>query len=147
MNYGTACAKAPDALTWIDPMLEAFPGKYVTLNFGTNDGWAGSGDPTYYYNTMLALVDKVLAKGKTPVVATIPWPNNTGTWQTGIETFNTKITALYQARPQILRGPDLYTLTKGRTNLYRATGDPHPNDAGAAIIRTAWANTALGSVR
>src|SRR3954452_9338539 len=91
-NSGTDCAKATDALTWIDGMLDAFPGKYVTLNYGTNDGWAGNGDPAAYYTTMLALVDKVIAAGKTPVVATIPWPNNTGTWQTGTEAMNAQIT-------------------------------------------------------
>jgi hypothetical protein len=79
-------------------------------------------------------------------VATIPWPNNTGTWQTGIEAMNAQITTLYQARPQILRGPDLYTLTKDRTDLYRAPGDVHPNDTGAALIRQAWANTALTNI-
>lgn len=145
-NGGTSCARSYDALAWITPMLDSFPGRYVTLNFGTNDGWGGAGDPQAYGVNMGMLVDEVLARGLIPVVPTIPWPNNTGVWQAGVEAMNAEIERLYRERSDVIRGPDLYLLTKGRTELFREPGDVHPNEAGSALIRSAWADAAVVAI-
>lgn len=145
-NSGVACSKAADAVTWIGDMLRDFHGTYVTLNFGSNDGWGGSGDPDAYYRTMEKLAEIVVAHGKVPVVATIPWPNNPGTWAANTRKMNDQIRKLYKAHPEVLPGPDLYALLADRSELFRDTGDPHPNDEGSAIIRKAWRDMALAKI-
>jgi len=146
VNNGTSCAKSWDALSWIDSMLDAFHGRYVTLNFGTNDGWGGSGDPASYYAQMEALVAKVEAQGKVAVVATIPWPNNPGAWAANTSSMNEQIQRLYVEHPEVVRGPDLYSLLEDRPELFRSEGDVHPNDMGVALIRQAWSGAMLSSV-
>ncbi len=142
-NSGVACSKATDAVVWMGDILDNFQGKYVTLNFGSNDGWAGQGDSASYYRTMEQLVKNVVAHGKVPVVATIPWPNNPGKWASHIRELNKQIRKLYQAHPEVRPGPDLYRLLAGRSDLFRSAGDPHPNEQGSAAIRKAWRDAAL----
>lgn len=146
-NAAMSCTKAADAMVWIDSFLNAFPGKYVTLNFGTNDSWNASGDPNGYSSTMQSLINKIKAKGKIAVISTIPWPNNAGGWPANVEAMNAKILQLYTANPDsVIPGPDLYTLTKGKTNYYRGTGDVHFNDLGSSVARKAWADAALANI-
>ena len=52
---------------------------------------------------------------------------------------NEQIRRLYREHPDVVAGPDLYPLVEGRPELFRGTGDPHPNAAGNAVIRHAWA--------
>jgi lysophospholipase L1-like esterase len=146
MNAAMACTKSTDALAWVDGILNDFQGKYVTLNFGTNDSWAGAGDPASYKSTMQQLINKVTAKGMTPVISTIPWPNNGGAWQAQVEAFNVKISELYNENPSVIAGPDLYTLTKGKTNIYNGVGDVHFNGMGGALARNAWADAVVKNV-
>jgi GDSL-like Lipase/Acylhydrolase family len=117
------------ALGIIDARLAAFPGRYVVLAYGTNDG-----DATSYRTNMTTLVNKIIAAGKTPVIPTVPW---TSTRNTTIA-LNAVIADLYAAYPQVLRGPDLYGLTEGRTD-YIPSGDVHPTDTGRAAIVAAYA--------
>lgn len=140
-NAGMDCTKSTDMAAAFDRLIALYPGKYVALGFGTNDSWQGAGDPQAYYNTMAGMVTKLVAAGKTPVIATIPWPDNGGTWDTQVQAFNTKIQALYVAFPQIVHGPDLYTLTKGQTAWFENAGNVHPNASGTMAYRKAWAAT------
>ncbi len=140
-NNGVPCSKASDALTWIDPMLDEFHGKYVTLNFGTNDGWGGQGDLQDFYDSMTQLVKKVQSSGRVAVIPTITWPNNPGLWDAHVQKMNDQIRKLYTANPKVIPGPDLYRLVEGRPELYKSAGDVHFNDAGSALLRQAWAAT------
>ena len=126
--------------------LDDFPGKYVTLNFGTNDGWGGYVDPDGYYWAMESLIDKVTERSKIPVIATIPWPNNEGDWEVGIEVLNDQIRGLYKEHPEVVRGPDLYSVTKDRPELFGGPGDVHPNGEGVAVMMKSWAESALNNV-
>jgi len=146
MNAAMSCTRSSDALVWIDGLLANFHGRYVTLNFGTNDSWAGYGNPDDYKVTMQTLINKITAKGMTPVISTIPWPNNGGSWQAQVEEFNAKIIQLYDENPQVLRGPDLYTITKNKPNLYGGSGDVHFNGTGGATARNAWAEAAVNVI-
>lgn len=148
-NNGVPCSKSGDALVWIDEMLEGFHGRYVTLNYGGNDGYGGQGGEAglkAYYEHMEDLIAKVTDLGMVPVIPTITWPNNPGAWDRQIQKLNDQIRRLYKAHPEVIPGPDLYTLLKGRTELYRGAGDVHLNDQGSALIREAWAETLLGTV-
>lgn len=145
-NNGVPCSKASDALTWIDQMLDDFYGQYVTLNFGTNDGWQGQGDVDDYRKTMETLVAKVQSRGLVAVLPTIPWPNNAGRWAEHIEKMNDAIRQIYADNPDVVRGPDLYALLEDHPELFGNAGDPHPNEQGSALIRQAWAKAILENV-
>jgi hypothetical protein len=117
------------ALAAIDETLRDFPGRFVTLNYGTND------HANDYH--MEELVQKVLAAGKIPVVPHMPWSDTSGIQTEGPQ-INAIIDGLYQKYPEILHGPDLWTVFTDRTDLI-PSGDVHPNAAGAEVLRKAWA--------
>ncbi|MFO0615689.1 MAG: SGNH/GDSL hydrolase family protein [Polyangiaceae bacterium] len=120
---GTSTASA---VSVIDKTIADFPGRFVVLAYGTND----------HANDfhMEELVAKVLAAGKTPVVPRMPWSQGSPEGQQ----INALIDALYVAHPEIVRGPDLWAVFEGRTDLIPA-GDVHPNAAGQEELRKAWA--------
>ena len=111
----------------IDARLANFPGRYVVLAYGTNDS-----SSSFH---MEALVQKVIAAGKTPVVPHVPWSN---TKAADLALMNTAIDGLYAKYPQILRGPDLWALTLNRTD-YIPSGDVHPTESGKSAFRAAYA--------
>jgi hypothetical protein len=123
-----------------------FPGKYVTLNLGTNDLWNGAGDVNAYYNDMQTLANKVIAAGKIPVIPHIPWPNNGGSWDTIVQAGNAKIDQLIASNSKIVRGPDLYAAYKGHSEYFVSSGDVHPNAVGVAIARQQWASAMMTNV-
>lgn len=138
-NNGVSCVYASGAVNFIDQMLDEFHGKYVGLALGGNDGYGGQGDPEQYYSSLEQLVAKVEARGMVPMVATITWPNNGGAWDAKIQALNDQVRRLYQEHPEVLQGPDAYSLLQGRTELYQGDGNVHPNEAGSALLRQAWA--------
>jgi hypothetical protein len=47
--------------------------------------------------------------------------------------------------PGVVRGPDLWATFKDQTSLFNSDG-LHPNDAGIAAYRKAWANAMVKAV-
>ena len=126
IEAGIGGASTETALDTIDARLAEFPGRYVVLGYGTNDHVA-----TFQ---MEALVQKVIAAGKTPVVPHVPWSDQKlveGPQQNAI------IDGLYQKYPQILPGPDLWTLLANTA--YVPSGDVHPTGAGQEVILDGYA--------
>jgi hypothetical protein len=121
-NTNTALAAIQDTMT-------DFPGRFVTLNYGTND------HPTDFH--MDELVQAVIAAGKVPVVPHMPW-SATAAIQTSGPDINQQIDALYVKYPAILHGPDLWAAFTNRPDLIPAT-DIHPNTAGQEEFRKQWA--------
>ena len=120
----------------IDGFLADFPGRYFGISLGTND--APGNDPPAYLANMTLLVDKVLAAGKIPVVPTIPYTGEPPTRHPRVQRSDPALYATYGAR--LLQGPDLYTVIyDGRATMFDNPTDLHPNAAGNAAIRQAWA--------
>ena len=117
------------ALPVIDETMQYFPGRFVVLAYGTNNH-ARDFD-------MEPLIQKVLVAGKIPVVPHVPW-SDTANIQTDGPLMNQAIDALYEKYPQILRGPDFWSVFEGRTDLI-PSGDIHPNQAGQEELRKQWA--------
>ena len=134
--------KSSTALEAIDRYLANFPGRYVGLSLGTNDG-----DPTTYRAAMNGLIEKVLAASKIPVLPTIPYTGEPGHALTTGK-LNAAIESLYATYgKRLVRGPDLYaTLFAGRSTMFDKPDDLHPNAAGNAAIRRAWADAMVKSV-
>ena len=123
---GTSTVTAQDV---IDDNLRYFPGRFVTLNYGTNNH-ASDFD-------MEPLIQKVLAAGKIPVIPLMPWSSGAMVQAEG-PVINAAIEALYLKYPQIIHGPDMWMVFKDRPDLIPA-GDVHPNSDGQAEWRKQWA--------
>ena len=144
-----------DAANMFGTWFPMFPGRYVPLAYGTNDvGWYGSDptiSPTTFYNNMAGMVQAVIAAGKVPLIPKIPWgcTSQIGTYG---PVFNQQIDALYNAYPQIVRGPDLWAFFQANPNLINKTapnGDAdcvHPTADGYIALRQQWVNTAIARV-
>ncbi len=128
ISDGIGGTQTTSAASIIAGRLASFSGKYVVLGYGTNDGENG------YQARMESLVQAVIAAGKTPVVPHMPWSNT----KTG-STINQQIDNLYAQYPQILHGPDFWTIFLNRTDLI-PSGDVHPTAAGNEVWRQSWAN-------
>lgn len=141
-NAGIPGWTAADMIGPLGGWIAAFPGRYVTLNLGTNDA-AGTA-PAQYYRNMAQLVETVLGAGKVPVVPTIPYAHS-GTHKANIPALNRKLQELYAAYPRIVPGPDLYGYFKDHPELLAADG-LHPSSQGCAAYRKLWAEMARGAV-
>jgi hypothetical protein len=90
-------------------------------------------------------VTKTIAAGKVPVVPTIPWPNESASWQQNVANFNAQIQKLYANYPQVVRGPDLWSFFKANPSLIGAN-DVHPTGAGYTAYRQQWVNAMVAAV-
>jgi lysophospholipase L1-like esterase len=124
---GTNTVTAQDI---IDSNLSFFPGRFVVLAYGTNDGAAN-----YQMET---LVQRVIAAGKTPVVPHILWSATTQIQAIG-PSINAQIDALYAKYPAILPGPDLWGHFQGHTEWVPAD-NIHVNTDGQEELRKQWAS-------
>jgi lysophospholipase L1-like esterase len=130
------------ALATIDAFLANFPGRFVGLPLGTNDT-----DPEAYRTAMTGLIDRVLAAGKRPILPTIPYTGEPAHLPL-IQKFNAVVHELYTwYGGRLVVGPDLYqVLYDGRATMFDQPNDLHPNEAGNAAIRKAWADAMVARV-
>ncbi|HEU4966131.1 MAG TPA: chitobiase/beta-hexosaminidase C-terminal domain-containing protein [Candidatus Saccharimonadales bacterium] len=134
-----------DALTNIGTWLPLFPGKFVALNYGTNDANSNL-SPATFYSDMATMVQDIIAAGKVPIVPTIPW-GCTANLTANVPTFNTEIQALYAAYPQIIKGPDLYTYFLNNQAYISGADCIHPNATGGwTAYRAQWAQAMASTV-
>ena len=140
---GIGYLTSSDGAMYINTWLSLFPGKYVGLSYGTNDA-NGCTDPNIYYSNYVTMVQAVLRVGKIPVVPTVPWGRTSAIQKCGPGLVQ-KIEALYQAFPQIIHGPDLWTFFKTHQNLI-SNDNIHPNEQGMGACRQQWANQMLSVV-
>jgi lysophospholipase L1-like esterase len=141
-NGGIGHLSSKDGVTYLPTWLAVFPGKFVGLSYGTNDSWGcpASAAPTVLTNDN-AMIKMVIAAGKTPILPTMIWSTRPDIQQCA-EAINQEIQQLYQQYPQVVKGPDLYTLFQGHPEYF--TDGITPNAAGSAIYRLAWAQTIRG---
>ena len=141
IEYGVGGTQASAAPSELPTVLQWFIGKYVTLNFGTNQ----SGTPQEFLSAMESAVQMVIAGGHIPVIPTIPYPNTNACQNMAVEAENATLPMLFQDYPQALPGPDLWTLFMQHPE-YTMGSAPHPNDAGKAAYVQAWADWIAQSV-
>lgn len=109
----------------VDALLEPFQGRYVAISYGTND--ANTNGPLQpaqvdgYYRNLLRVVDAVQARGLVAVVPSTPWGCASNGWLgTNAQTLNNYVAAhLWTDRPEVVRGPDLWTFYRQNPGLLR----------------------------
>jgi lysophospholipase L1-like esterase len=140
---GIGYLTSADGAQYLSTWLALFPGKYVGLSYGTNDA-NGCVSATSFYQNYVKMVQAVLAAGKIPVIPHIPW-GRTSNIQNCAPGLNARIDALYQAYPQIIKGPDLWAYFQAHQSLI-SSDNIHPSDTGFGAYRQQWANTMLTEV-
>jgi hypothetical protein len=152
-NGGMGGFKASDmvANNYLATWLPLFSGKYVGLNFGTNDANAGGSPVSSFLSNMTTLVQAVLAAGKVPVIhKTICWGSAAGIQANG-PTINSALASLFASYPSIIVGPDLWAYFSANQSLI-SNDQIHPTDPalsqgnGYIAYRQQWANALLSSV-
>jgi endoglucanase len=146
-NGGIGGLTSAQGAAKINQWLALFPGRYVSLAYGTNDANNAAAGSTAiaqpFHDNLSAMVRAVLAAGKVPVVPTIPWGRTTNL-QANVPVLNAEIAMLRAEIPQIVAGPDLYTYFEAHRSLI--SGDNiHPSwDSGYSGLRRQWANFIAG---
>ncbi len=143
-NGGIGGIKSSHGAENIEKWLDMFPGKYVSIAYGTNDSWGNQTGAEKYYENTAFMVEEVLERGKIPVVPKIPYSLETGV-STYLDDYNAMIDKIYETYPEVIKGPDFYTLLKENPEYLSADG-VHPNDDGYAFMRKTWAETMYKSV-
>jgi lysophospholipase L1-like esterase len=111
---GSALETSPYGISVIRKWLEDFPTvKYVGLSYGTNDASRNIPAATYCSN-MQALVQEVIAAGKTPIVSTIVASPSTDV-QANAPRMNACLVKLKNKYPAIIEGPDFWSLFQGHS--------------------------------
>jgi lysophospholipase L1-like esterase len=136
---------ATDALRHInqDHFLDLNPDlTHVAIGYGTNDSWGNKNPVTVGFEaTMDAVVSAVIAAGRVPILARIPYAcePDTATKHTTIPRFNEIIDRL-QAKYNLPCGPDLYSYFAAHPD--QLADCVHPNSAGYKVMNQLWADAA-----
>ncbi len=147
-NGGIEGLLSADGAAHINTWLKLFPGRYVSLGYGTNDALTSPGDASVirpFHDNMVAMVKAVLAAGKVPVIPTIPWGSDSSL-RANVPMLNNQIAQIRAAYPQVVGGADLYAYYQAHPNLISSDGI-HPSwDAGYAAYRQVWADWAASTI-
>lgn len=136
INGGTGFMIVERALGKLDEWLALAPGMhYWAVLLGTNDSSGNNRDTASFRKRLDQLVKRLLAAGKVPVLARIPYASDGQ--HDHIPEFNKVIEAVAAANclPQ---GPDLYSWFRAHPEHLR--DKLHPDDEGIRAINRLWAD-------
>lgn len=143
-NGGIGGIFSTDGKNNIDRWLGTFPGKYVSIAYGTNDAWGNQTGAEKYYENTVYMVEKVLEAGKVPVVPKIPYATETGV-NSYLDDYNKMIDKLYEEFPEVVKGPDFDAYFRENPDLLSSDG-VHPSSEGYDGMRQLWASTMYENV-
>lgn len=136
-NGGIGGIFSTDGRNNIDRWLGDFPGTYVSIAYGTNDCWGNQTGADKYYENLAYMVEAIQAVGKVAVLPTIPYSTEPGI-TANIESYNAKVYAIYEAYPDVVKGPDFYSILQENPSYLSGDG-VHPNSEGYNAMRILWA--------
>jgi lysophospholipase L1-like esterase len=135
---GMPGATAAEAVSRLEPALADHPSaRFVALGFGTNDAYRGN-TPGAFKAMLKAMIDRVRAAGRTPVIAMIPY--GTDPKLADVPAFNGAIAEL-RAEANLPAGPDLYAHFRAHPEELAADGI-HMTETGHQSIQRLWAEAA-----
>jgi acyl-CoA thioesterase-1 len=104
------------------------------IGYGTNDAWQKV-PPGAFEEQLQTIVDRVVAAGRVPVIARIPFAAK-GPSDADVRALN-EVIDLVTARNGLLPGPDLYAWFSSHPDALSQDG-VHPSDAGTRSINRLW---------
>jgi lysophospholipase L1-like esterase len=143
IDGGTGGAKSDDGAAHVGEWLAREPESHFwAIGYGTNDAAGNTRDTTSFRRNMRSIVDAVLAAGRVPILATIPYASD---GQHGfIPDFNAVLLELGASRA-LTAGPDLYAWFAAHPEELR--DGVHPNDRGIVSINRLWGEAVVGLYR
>lgn len=136
-NGGIGGIFSTDGRNHIDRWLLSYPGKYVSIAYGTNDCWGNQTGAEKYYENTVYMIKAVQAAGKTAILPKIPFSLEPGV-SAYIADYNAQIDRIYEEMPGVLHGPDFYSYFEEHPEGLSADG-VHPNADGYNDMRRLWA--------
>jgi hypothetical protein len=148
---GIGGLSAGTAVPYFDTWLSFFGGKYVGINYGTNDANSGGSLLTNFISNYTSMINSVLNAGKIPIIhKTIPYGLTSGVLANG-PTINSYLATLFATYPQVIQGPDLWAYFQANQS-YIGPDNLHLTDPilgqsdGYGAYRTLWATSLLQSL-
>ncbi|MBP2686044.1 MAG: hypothetical protein H6Q81_949, partial [Deltaproteobacteria bacterium] len=124
----------------ISTTLSMYPSaKYYLVLYGTNDADTYFGGPVSkatYKSNMQTIISAILAAGKTPYIAKVPYTSNVRYSISSILEYNAAIDELVAENGITVSPPDFYALFQN-TSLLDADG-LHPNGTGYQAMASQW---------
>ncbi len=134
IEAGKGALHTAEAVAFTDRVLELVPdARVIAIGIGSND-W----DPEAYRRDLSAIVAKVRAAGKIPMVARLPYRSDAGEVD-----FQDRLGAVVDGLTRelgLLPGPDLYRWFKAHPE--RLTDHLHMDDRGSVELMELWAEAA-----
>ncbi len=143
-NGGIGGIFSTDGRNNIDRWLETFPGKYVSIAYGTNDAWGNQTGAEKYYENTVYMIEAILEKNLIPILPTIPFATETGV-SDYLDEYNAMVHKIYEEYPDVIKGPDFYNFLKEHPE-YLSSDGVHPSSEGYAAMRQLWAETMYENV-
>ncbi len=143
-NGGIGGIFSTDGRNNIDRWLASFPGKYVSIAYGTNDAWGNQTGAEKYYENTVYMIEAALALGKTPVLPTIPYATESGV-NSYLDDYNAMVQKIYTEYPDVIKGPDFDAYFRENPDMLSSDG-VHPSSEGYAAMRQLWADTMYAAV-
>jgi len=143
-NGGIGGITSTDGRNHIDRWLSVYPGKYVSIAYGTNDAWGNQSGAQKYYENTVYMIQAVLDAGKIPVLPKIPYAVNPDVGNY-LADYNAMIDKIYDEYPQVIKGPDFYTIFEEHPE-YLSSDGVHPESEGYDQMRRIWAQTMYQNV-
>jgi acyl-CoA thioesterase-1 len=135
IDGGTGGDKSDEGAAHIVDWLASNPDAHFwAIAYGTNDAAGNATETTRFRTNMQAIVDRVRAAGRVPILATIPFSSDGQ--HRGIPKFNRVVDEL-RADNSLRAGPDLYTWFAAHPDELRDDG-VHPNDRGIVSMNRLW---------
>ena len=139
-NGGIGGITSTDGVENIDRWLSTYPGKYVSIAYGTNDCWGNPNNIEKYYNNTKAMIDKILEAGKIPVLPKIPGSTNDDV-APNVPLYNAKVEQLWEEYgDKLIQGPDFQAIMEEHPE-YLSNDGVHPCSEGYEEMRRIWAET------
>ncbi len=138
INGGIGGITSTDGIENIDKWLEDCPARYVSIAYGTNDCWGNPGNAGKYYENTKAMIDRILAAGRIPVLPKIPGSTNADVGS-NVPLFNAKIDQLWsEYEGKLIKGPDFEAFFNEHPDGLSGDG-VHPSSEGYDMMRQVWA--------
>lgn len=142
-NGGIGGIRSSDGRENIDRWLETYPGKYVSIAYGTNDAWGNTESYKEFYENTKYMIDAILAAGKIPVLPKVPYSTNEDVDTTMC---NDMVELLYEwYGVSLIHGPDFYSFFRENPD-YLSSDGVHPTSEGYDAMRQLWAETMYETV-
>src|SRR5262245_40001797 len=137
INGGIGSELTTNGLARIDEALALNPDfRFFAITYGTNDSWGNKTDTSAYRTNLQAMIDKIKAAGREPVLSYVPYANDQA--HETLDRFNAVIDDLARTN-QLQVGPDLTSYFKQHTDQL-STDNVHPAPAGRQGMNQQWAD-------